>query len=347
MSVACSIGTVAATTIALVILSSFAKWRLRLGKLRSRRPAIIPPCSERILILGSSGGIGRAIAHRYALRGAKICVVARRSAELDAVRSECEVLARAHERAHGHAHDLSSSEFSASSSVLSICGDITRAQDLISMRERLNEGESCVNDPSLDIGSHILVYFLFFIEWHGIDTLIIAAGVSALRPVLEIAGVKGPSVTEPSLDGVQRIEDAALAAIKGNYLAPLLSVVTFVRPLFYPTSTSSMTFNISDSSYAVHELLAIRSPRIVPRRRYSRAYSSNLRVDQGRFFYPLPSPFYRTSLCAFLACTSINRRRKLSSFGGGWWSGKRRKANSGWSQARRRCRALRTCDRWT
>jgi len=292
MSVTYSIGSVAAAaTIALAILSGLAKWRLGPGRLRSRRPAVIPPCSERVLILGSSGGIGRAIAHRYASRGAKVCVVARRSAELDAVRSECEVLTRAQERAHDQVHHSSSSELEvSSSSVLSICGDITRAQDLISMKERLNEGESYVNDPSLRCC--ISRSRVFFIEWHGIDTLIVAAGVSALRPVLEIAGVKGPSVTEPSLDGVQRVEDAALAAIKGNYLAPLLSVVTFVRPLFYLTSTSLMTLNVSDSSNAVHELLAIRSPRIVPRCRYSRTYSSNLRVDQGRFFYPLPSPFY-------------------------------------------------------
>ena len=141
MSVTYSIGAVAAATITLAIVSGLAKWRLRPGRLRSRRPAVIPPCSERILILGSSGGIGRAIAHRYASRGGRVCVVARRSAELDAVRSECEVLARAHERADEHAQDSSSSEVS-SSSVLSICGDITRAQDLILMRERLSEGES-------------------------------------------------------------------------------------------------------------------------------------------------------------------------------------------------------------
>jgi hypothetical protein len=69
----------------------------------------------------------------------------------------------------------------------------------------------------------------FFTEWHGLDTLIVAAGVSALRPVLEIAGVEGQSVTQPSLEGVRRVEDVAMAAIKGNYLGPLLSVVTMVR----------------------------------------------------------------------------------------------------------------------
>jgi NAD(P)-dependent dehydrogenase (short-subunit alcohol dehydrogenase family) len=58
--------------------------------------------------------------------------------------------------------------------------------------------------------------------------LIVAAGVSALRPVLDIAGVQGPSITQPSRDGVQRLADVAQAAIRGNYLGPLLSAVTMV-----------------------------------------------------------------------------------------------------------------------
>jgi NAD(P)-dependent dehydrogenase (short-subunit alcohol dehydrogenase family) len=138
-----SIGTIAATAIALAILS---KWRLESGKLRSRRPAVILPSSERVLILGASGGIGRTIAYRYALRGAKICVVGRRSAELDTVRSECEVLARA---SRGNASSSSEASSSVPVSVLSICGDITRPQDLISIRERLTEGELYVTGHSL------------------------------------------------------------------------------------------------------------------------------------------------------------------------------------------------------
>jgi hypothetical protein len=80
--------------------------------------------------------------------------------------------------------------------------------------------------PCLEIKYYISTPF--FTEWHGLDTLIVAAGVSALRPVLEIAGVEGPSVTQPGLDGIRRVEDVAMAAIKGNYLGPLLSVVTMV-----------------------------------------------------------------------------------------------------------------------
>jgi len=87
----------------------------------------------------------------------------------------------------------------------------------------MNESES------LSLASMSILYLIpFFSEWHGLDTLIVAAGVSALRPVLEIAGVEGPSVTQPSLDGIRQVEDVAMAAIKGNYLGPLLSVVTMV-----------------------------------------------------------------------------------------------------------------------
>jgi NAD(P)-dependent dehydrogenase (short-subunit alcohol dehydrogenase family) len=176
------------------------------SKRRSYRPEVIPPGTERVLILGASAGIGRTLAHRYAERGAKVCVVARKSAELEVVRSECEVRARAPD------------------SALNICADITRAEDLVTIREAISE--SAFSAPNTS--PQYLTRFYAYAEWHGLDTLIVAAGVSALRPVLEIAGVEGPSITQPDLDGIRRVEDVALAAIKGNYLGPLLSVVTMV-----------------------------------------------------------------------------------------------------------------------
>ena len=203
-----SIGATAAITLGVfvpvwAILNCFAKRR-------DRRPEVLPPGTERVLILGASSGVGRAVAHGYAERGAKVCVVARRSAELEVVRSECEALAA----------PVSSSE---SDSILTLCADITRAEDLFIIRKTVNESEFLI----LNLIT-ILYLTLFFTEWHGLDTLIVAAGVSALRPVLEIAGVDGPSVTQPTVEGIQKVEDVAMAAIKGNYLGPLLSVVTMV-----------------------------------------------------------------------------------------------------------------------
>jgi NADPH:quinone reductase-like Zn-dependent oxidoreductase len=127
MSVIYPIGATAAITLGVffplwAILNNFAK--------RSdRRPEVLPPRAERVLILGASSGIGRALAHRYAERGAKICAVARRGAELEILRSECETLAA----------PVSSPE---SNPVLTICADFTHAEDLITIRETISESES-------------------------------------------------------------------------------------------------------------------------------------------------------------------------------------------------------------
>ena len=126
MSVIYPIGATAAITLGVfvpvwAILNSFSKRR-------DRRPEVLPPGTERVLILGASSGVGRALAHGYAERGAKVCVVARRGAELEVVRSECEALAA----------PVSSSQ---SDRVLTICADITRAEDLITIRETINESE--------------------------------------------------------------------------------------------------------------------------------------------------------------------------------------------------------------
>ncbi|KAI9436898.1 hypothetical protein H4582DRAFT_2120298 [Lactarius indigo] len=204
----------------------------------SRRPELVPPSGERVLILGASSGVGRVLALKYVERGAKVCVVARRSAELEQVRSECEVVARVPD------------------AVFSVCADFTDAEALIIVRNKIEE------------------------KWHGLDTLVVSAGVSALRPVLEIAGVSGVSAaSQPSVDGVQRVADVAMAAINGNYIGPLLSVVTMI-PLMKSTSASPSVLLVSSlgaaipaptraiygsskaASYILYQALSIENPAI-------------------------------------------------------------------------------------
>jgi NADPH:quinone reductase-like Zn-dependent oxidoreductase len=127
MSVIYPIGATAAITLGVFV----PLWAIFNGfpKRRDLRPAAVPPRAERVLILGASSGIGRTLAHRYAERGAKVCVVARRGAVLEVVRSECEALAT----------PVSSSE---SDTVVTICADVSRAEDLITIREIISESES-------------------------------------------------------------------------------------------------------------------------------------------------------------------------------------------------------------
>ncbi|KAG8895914.1 hypothetical protein FRB99_000279 [Tulasnella sp. 403] len=49
------------------------------------RTTLIPITTERVLVVGASSGIGRATALKYASRGAKVAVMARRAAELETI----------------------------------------------------------------------------------------------------------------------------------------------------------------------------------------------------------------------------------------------------------------------
>lgn len=69
------------------------------------------------------------------------------------------------------------------------------------------------------------------LAWGGLDTLVVAAGVSALQPLLTVAGseaVKGTALADTTKEGIQRAVDVSLAAIRGNYTGPLVAAVTFV-----------------------------------------------------------------------------------------------------------------------
>lgn len=68
------------------------------------------------------------------------------------------------------------------------------------------------------------------IEWGGLDTVIVSAGVSALQPVMTLAGVEPGSndASVPSVDGIRQASAVALKAIGGNYIGPLVSAVTLV-----------------------------------------------------------------------------------------------------------------------
>lgn len=60
----------------------------RLAGSKSKRAAL-DPAEERVCILGASSGLGRDLAKKYAARGAKVCLVARRAELIAALAKEC------------------------------------------------------------------------------------------------------------------------------------------------------------------------------------------------------------------------------------------------------------------
>lgn len=64
--------------------------------------------------------------------------------------------------------------------------------------------------------------------WDGLDTLAVVAGVSALQPLMVLAGVEDVT-SSASAVGIQHMVDIAAAATTGNYTGPLVAAGTFVR----------------------------------------------------------------------------------------------------------------------
>lgn len=170
------------------------------------RRTVIEPKAERVLVVGASSGIGKAIALQYASRGAMVAVMGRRKPELQSVRDDC--------------------QSAGSAQATAIVADFSDVDAMIKARNAVERGENgsiCAptntHFPPIDFG--------------GLDTLIVAAGVSALQPL--ITGVArtardddGNFTTATTKANVQRAKEVASAAISGNYLGPLVSAVTFV-----------------------------------------------------------------------------------------------------------------------
>ncbi|KAI0709722.1 hypothetical protein C8Q76DRAFT_769651 [Earliella scabrosa] len=166
---------------------AFAAVLLR-NKLQSSR--------ERVVILGASGGIGRALALKYACRGARVCIVARREHELAVVAEECLTEFR---RAGLEANE---------NPVLCFTGDFTVVEDMVKLRTQVET------------------------EWNGLDTLVVCAGVATFLPFCELTGLEahGRTFTPSQADGamIQHAIEIVNAATRTNYVGPAIAAATFV-----------------------------------------------------------------------------------------------------------------------
>ncbi|KUI63331.1 11-beta-hydroxysteroid dehydrogenase-like 3 [Cytospora mali] len=69
--------------------------------------------------------------------------------------------------------------------------------------------------------------------WGGLDTIHIVAGVSALQPVMALAGSEGKE--DATIEGIQNAKDIAGKAVQGNMMGPLVAALTFI-PMLARTS---------------------------------------------------------------------------------------------------------------
>ncbi|CCO26188.1 Dehydrogenase/reductase SDR family protein 7-like [Rhizoctonia solani AG-1 IB] len=155
----------------------------------SKRTALIQSSEERVLIIGASSGVGRATAVAYAKRGARVAITARRSVVLEQVKQEC--IKAFNESGHAEQKDT----------VLAVTADFSDERDMEKVRTAIQRA------------------------WSGVDTIVVAAGVSALQPVMSLV----------EQGGVGRAVTVAVKAIEGNYVGPLVSATTMI-PLLESSS---------------------------------------------------------------------------------------------------------------
>ncbi|KAI4866488.1 NAD(P)-binding protein [Hypoxylon rubiginosum] len=104
--------------------------------------------------------------------------------------------------------------------------DFGNAQDMVRLRERL------------------------LAEWDGLDSLHICAGVSAVQPVMNLAGVKPGENHDAGTADIQRAVDVVTAATQGNVYGPLVAAVTFI-PMLTRTSISPSILLVSSVAAVV------------------------------------------------------------------------------------------------
>ncbi|KAJ6568855.1 hypothetical protein B0H19DRAFT_1065641 [Mycena capillaripes] len=135
--------------------------------------------------------------------------------------------------------------------IIGITGDFAEPDDMVRTRNQLKS------------------------QWGGIDTMIVAAGVSALRPLMEIASDKPGN----EASGIQHVVDVAALATRGNYVGPLVAAVAFI-PLLesssphpsillvnslasaIPAPTRTLYASTKAASLHLYQALAIEHPRI-------------------------------------------------------------------------------------
>ncbi|OTA99587.1 hypothetical protein M426DRAFT_324980 [Hypoxylon sp. CI-4A] len=196
-------GSASTTWTTILALSTTIYLARRIQKrLSPKRRAIIRPTEERILILGASSGLGRAVAKQYAARKAKICIVARRAEQLSQLAEEC------------------------GDGCFWVAADFSSVADMVRVREKV------------------------LVEWGGLDSLCICAGVSAVQPVMSLAGVEPKKDHDADDVGIQTALDIASRATQANFNGPLVTALSFI-PLLKRTSASPSILLVSSVAAVV------------------------------------------------------------------------------------------------
>ncbi|KAI0376789.1 NAD(P)-binding protein [Hypomontagnella monticulosa] len=107
-------------------------------------------------------------------------------------------------------------------------------------------GEKCfwVAADFSNVGDMVRVRQEIHNKWGGLDSLYVCAGVSAVQPVMRLAGVAPGEDHDADSAGIQEAMDVAARATEGNIYGPFLAAVSFI-PMLMRTSASPSILLVS------------------------------------------------------------------------------------------------------
>ncbi|CAO1618337.1 unnamed protein product [Parajaminaea phylloscopi] len=196
------------------------------------RQGTVPPYRERVVILGASSGVGEELALQYSSRGCRnLVLVARRRDELEKVRIKCEA-----KRKEGEEWEQSQQApgwEDVKETVTVVEADCTKPEDLIKVRQTVRR------------------------VMGGLDTLHIVYGASALRSLLNVAGVdplddaslsqSKTASPHATLEGVQAVYDKASKIHQVNAASTAAVLAAFI-PLLQLSSASPAIVLLSSAA---------------------------------------------------------------------------------------------------
>ncbi|KAL0932547.1 short-chain dehydrogenase reductase sdr [Colletotrichum truncatum] len=195
-----------------------------------RRDRRLAPTDERVLILGASSGVGRAVAKQYAARGARICVVARRAEEIATLATECG------EKCMWHVADFS------------------KVDDLVSLRDRLENEWQGIDTLHICAGVSALQPVMALTGNKSAEEDADAAGI---QKAVDIAGraVKG------NFDGPLASALTFIPMLTRTSKSPSILLVSSVAAII-PAPTRALYAATKASSLLLFQSLAIEHPKI-------------------------------------------------------------------------------------
>ncbi|GKT66326.1 NAD-binding protein [Colletotrichum tofieldiae] len=195
-----------------------------------RRDKRLTHTNERVLILGASSGVGRAVAKRYASRGARVCVVARRADDIATLSEECG------EKCIWHA------------------ADFTNVDDLISLRTRLEEEWQGLDTLHICAGVSALQPIMALT---GTKSAEVDADAAGIQKAVDIAGhaVKG------NFNGPLASALTFIPMLTRTSEAPAILLVSSVAAVI-PAPTRALYAATKASSLLLFQSLAIEHPNI-------------------------------------------------------------------------------------